>query len=176
MADDSSRQSLPISVRRRVLEAGGNRCYYCGSELPPPGRKAQVDHRQPARRGGGDEEENLVPACGSCNAAKGAMSEREFREYVVQRSVLWRAVELLSVILAANREWRDVPAMWLLIKLAASAGHFQFPGAVRTVLARKGVEIDGADPWVRDKREAIRLVLLKPRESGWGRGRHGDGK
>ena len=176
MADQTSRQALPISVRRRVLEAGGNRCYYCGSELPPPGRRAQVDHRQPARRGGGDEEANLVGACGSCNAAKGAMSEREFREYVVQRSVVWRAVELLSVILAANREWREVPAMWLLIRLAAAAGRFQFPGAVREVLAREGGEIDPEDRWVREKREAIKLVQLKPRESGWGRGRHGDGK
>ena len=174
MVDDLSRQSLPISVRRRVLEAGGNRCHYCGSELPPPGRQAQVDHRKPARRGGGDEEANLVPACGSCNAAKGAMAEDRFREYVVQRSVAWRAATLLSAILAVFPEWHDMPALWLLIRLAGTGRRFSFPGVVREILARAESKGDLSDAWLKEKQEAAVLVLMKAPERGWGRGRHGD--
>lgn len=173
MVDDSSRQSLPISVRRRVLEAGGNRCHYCGCELPAPGRHAQVDHRKPARRGGGDEEANLAPACGSCNAAKGAMSEREFLQYVVQRSVAWRAATLLSAILAAFPEWRDMPALWLLIRLAGTGTRFSFPGVVREILAREDGDAERPDSWLQEKEEAAVLVLMKAPERGWGRGRHG---
>ena len=102
------------------------------------------------------------------------MREDEFLIYVVQRSAAWRTVELLSAILAAYPAWRDVPAFWLLIKLAAMCGHFVFPGSVQRVIDRDGLKAE-SDPWVQEKREAAALVLMKPPEEGWGRGRHGDG-
>lgn len=116
----------------------------------------------------------MVPACGSCNAAKGAMDEDRFRAYVVQRSVAWRAATLLSAILAAFPEWRDMPALWLLIRLAGTGPRFQFPGVVRRALSRADRDADLPDEWVEEKREAAALVLMKVPERRWGRGRHGD--
>lgn len=175
MSDALTRQSLPVSLRRRILARDGHRCFYCGAELPAAGRGAHVDHRHPVRRGGGDEEANLAASCGACNIAKGSMTEAQFLRYVVQRSDAWRTVELLRALLAAYPEWRDVPALWLLIKLAATCGHFVFPGSVQRVIERDGLRPE-SDPWVQEKAEAAALVLMKLPEARWGRGRHGDGK
>ncbi len=55
------------------------RCHYCGKRLS--GAKVTIDHKIPVSRGGGDVPENKVPACISCNSAKGPMTEEEFRRY-----------------------------------------------------------------------------------------------
>jgi 5-methylcytosine-specific restriction endonuclease McrA len=55
------------------------RCHYCGKELPAG--KVTTDHKVPISRGGTDAPENKVPACISCNSAKGPMTEEEFRRY-----------------------------------------------------------------------------------------------
>jgi 5-methylcytosine-specific restriction endonuclease McrA len=58
--------------RRRVLTPGA-RCHYC------PAPATTVDHVVPVARGGGHAG-NLVPACTSCNASKGARLEPESRD------------------------------------------------------------------------------------------------
>ena len=80
-----------ISQRRRARELGatGNytvvewialvhtyrqRCAYCGAQGP-----LQADHRVPLARGGTHDISNILPACGSCNVRKSAMSEEAFR-------------------------------------------------------------------------------------------------
>jgi hypothetical protein len=55
------------------------RCHYCGKDLLDA--EATVDHKDPIIRGGTDRPENKVPACRSCNSAKGPMTEEEFRKY-----------------------------------------------------------------------------------------------
>ena len=50
--------------RLRVLSPAC--CAYCGA-----GHPTTVDHLLPRARGGDDQGENLVPACSSCNSAKG---------------------------------------------------------------------------------------------------------
>lgn len=42
-----------------------------------------IDHRMPVSRGGTDDLENLVASCHGCNQSKRAMSEAEFRAYLV---------------------------------------------------------------------------------------------
>lgn len=44
----------------------GWHCHYCGSLAP-----LTVDHIKPRAKGGRDEVSNYVPACFSCNTAKG---------------------------------------------------------------------------------------------------------
>jgi 5-methylcytosine-specific restriction endonuclease McrA len=51
----------------------GGRCAYCGEQRP-----LTVDHDIPLSRGGSNFISNIVPACRSCNARKGAKTAAEF--------------------------------------------------------------------------------------------------
>ncbi len=76
-----------ISMRKKeaVWDKTGGQCWYCGDDLTP--FNFQVDHLIPRSRGGGHELDNLVPACRSCNASKGAKSLAQFRRYHYWRSI-----------------------------------------------------------------------------------------
>ena len=52
----------------------GGRCAYRGEVGP-----LQADHRTPLSRGGTNSIDNILPACGRCNAEKASMTEKEFR-------------------------------------------------------------------------------------------------
>ncbi len=55
-----------LQTRLRVLLRDSYTCHYCGRE------GHEVDHLIPIARGGTDDPANLVAACRSCNARKGA--------------------------------------------------------------------------------------------------------
>jgi len=57
-----------------VVKDHGGRSAYCGGAGP-----LQVDHRTPLSRGGTNSIDNVLPACGGCNAKKGQSTEAEFR-------------------------------------------------------------------------------------------------
>ena len=63
----------PISKRRRfdIFKRDGFQCQYCG-EVPPKA-VLHVDHIVPVKEGGGNDEENLITSCASCNLGKGAV-------------------------------------------------------------------------------------------------------
>jgi len=56
----------------------GNHCVYCNVDLQHPEITATRDHLIPKSRGGADFPLNLVPACASCNMAKGDKDLSEF--------------------------------------------------------------------------------------------------
>ncbi len=60
-------------------------CFYCGLELDP--FNFHTDHFIPRCLGGGDEEENLVPACKKCNTSKGGRSIEDFRALVSRKKI-----------------------------------------------------------------------------------------
>lgn len=53
----------------------GNVCFYCGCS-----KKLTIDHDIPLSRGGTDNIENILPACGSCNSRKRTLTALEFTE------------------------------------------------------------------------------------------------
>lgn len=57
-----------------LVASHGGRCAYCGSA-----GALQADHRTPLSRGGSNMIDNILPACGPCNARKHKMTEEEFR-------------------------------------------------------------------------------------------------
>ena len=52
-------------------------CFLCGKQIKP-GDKYNADHWIPRALGGKTNEENLKPACVSCNSKKGCISPEEF--------------------------------------------------------------------------------------------------
>jgi 5-methylcytosine-specific restriction endonuclease McrA len=56
-------------------------CDYCGVRFSRLKKtRMNMDHRFPISRGGSAEVANLALCCRACNAAKGPLSEQEFRE------------------------------------------------------------------------------------------------
>lgn len=53
-------------------------CWYCS------GCPDAEDHQRPSSRGGSDDPSNIVDACSTCNAVKGAKTIEEFRAYVAR--------------------------------------------------------------------------------------------
>jgi hypothetical protein len=63
------RVALSRSTRAAVWDKTAGRCWYCDEEMHPF-RTFTIDHERPVSRGGGDELDNLVPCCKSCNSRK----------------------------------------------------------------------------------------------------------
>ena len=61
------------ATRAKVFAEKGAACFYCGDAA------SHVDHLTPKARGGTDDLSNLVPACATCNVAKGMMTLEEWR-------------------------------------------------------------------------------------------------
>lgn len=68
-----ARKSLP---RAEVVARDGYRCVYCEKSVSL--QTAHVDHVIPKSRGGSDNIDNLVTACGPCNTRKSAKTPEEW--------------------------------------------------------------------------------------------------
>jgi len=69
----------PLKKKRiyKILEADGNRCFYCGIETYPVNgermyNSSTVDHVLPKTKGGIDHIDNCVNSCNNCNNLKGS--------------------------------------------------------------------------------------------------------
>lgn len=62
-------------------------CWYCGTSMNPFTDFTE-EHQDPKKQGGGDELENLVPACTRCNSRKWARTVEEYREYLAGKGEL----------------------------------------------------------------------------------------
>lgn len=71
------RRGIRPSDRFRVMQAAGERCFYCRrhkSQLEV-GEFLHVDHKVPVKDGGTNDIGNLVCSCSTCNIGKGALTE-----------------------------------------------------------------------------------------------------
>lgn len=74
------------ATRAEVIARDGPYCHYCGARVylrpsDPYGRKPDaltIDHVIPLSRGGEDEVDNMVVACGTCNNLKRSTSRKDF--------------------------------------------------------------------------------------------------
>lgn len=57
--------------RAAIKEAWNNQCAYCGTP-PIDDKSLTIDHVKPKSKGGEDRTTNCIPACKSCNHAKGS--------------------------------------------------------------------------------------------------------
>ena len=106
------RRRLPVT-RRNVMHRDGGRCGYC---LSPA---STVDHIRPRSKGGKHRWENVIAACGPCNAEKDNRQLSEILGTPIRhtRSMEWALrikptvpegdVWLAVGITAAEPAWRD---------------------------------------------------------------------
>ena len=73
------REILKDIKRRWAIQCSNGElfCFLCGKQIKP-GDKYNADHWIPSVLGGKTNEENLKPACVSCNSRKGCISPEEF--------------------------------------------------------------------------------------------------
>jgi len=64
------RKTVTKKMRFEVFKRDEFTCQYCGAH--PPKAILHVDHIHPVAQGGGNESDNLITACESCNQGKGA--------------------------------------------------------------------------------------------------------
>lgn len=108
--------AISKQTRKLVYAKYKGRCAYCGKEITV--NQMQIDHLIPLRRNttqeeidrfnrnnvehiekGTNELSNLMPACSSCNAAKGEMTVNKFRQTIQQcaKSIMKGVESKLSV-------------------------------------------------------------------------------
>jgi len=68
-----------------IVNSGFLRCIYCNKELAL--KNATLEHKQPLSRSGTNDKENLAIACLHCNSSKGNKTEKEFREWLINKEV-----------------------------------------------------------------------------------------
>jgi 5-methylcytosine-specific restriction endonuclease McrA len=87
--------------RRKLFEASGGRCYWCGepTHLNAPTeanrhidtKYATIDHLLPQQRGGSFRRENTVLACYECNERRGGMGKGKFRRLLNKEAAASKA-------------------------------------------------------------------------------------
>ena len=83
--------------KETVIYFGGE-CAYCGRTMKK-GERLTKDHLEPVSDGGATTQDNIVPACSSCNSSKGArewrqwfMSQSFFSQERMNRIFKWRSI------------------------------------------------------------------------------------
>jgi hypothetical protein len=72
--------SIPLSLRRLVIQRSGDRCEYCCISQIGQVATFHIDHVIPVVAGGETTPDNLALACVSCSLRKGARQEIEDEE------------------------------------------------------------------------------------------------
>lgn len=69
---NTKRRTLPLKMRRSILERDGYKCVDCGrSPKTDSNCVLHIDHRMPLAKGGTNDEANLQTLCDWCNLGKG---------------------------------------------------------------------------------------------------------
>lgn len=133
---------VPIPRELRVVVLASGPCVYCGAPA------TTVDHDIPVIRGGANGRDNLVPACWTCNMAKGSMTGLEFLAVLSKRAIrppieLISAAQLIARIRAHGNEALRV----ILTALREHEGM-----TYRRIHAETGIHFATAQRFVEGKR------------------------
>jgi len=84
--------------RQSIKNAWNNCCAYCGTP-PIDDKSLTLDHVRPKVRGGEDRTSNCVPACKSCNHAKGSEDWKTW----YQRQTFYDAIKEQKI-----KDWLEI--------------------------------------------------------------------
>lgn len=99
------------ALKRQVIRNGPKHCYSCGRQFgittgdAPNGLQATADHIWPRALGGDTLEENLLPACMSCNSSKGHIAA-------------WQMAWIQPVVFADIDEQQGLKSLQREVKMA----------------------------------------------------------
>lgn len=114
----TKRKALTKKTRFEVFKRDGFKCQYCGAH--PPEAILEPDHINPVALGGGNDMDNLVTACFSCNRGKGANSLDAVPQSLAEKTAMVAETEAqlrgYQGVMAAKRERLDNEA-WVLMNL-----------------------------------------------------------
>ena len=82
----TKRKSISKKARFEVFKRDGFTCQYCGAH--PPAVILHLDHIHPVAQGGGNEDDNLVTACESCNQGKSDSSLSDIPQSLQEKAAL----------------------------------------------------------------------------------------
>jgi hypothetical protein len=89
--------SIPVSLRRLVIQRANNRCEYCGISQVGQVATFHIDHIVPSVAGGETKQENLALACVSCSLRKGSRQNIEDKE----------TGEIVSIFHPRQQQWKE---------------------------------------------------------------------
>lgn len=71
------------ALKRKVIEKKGTQCHWCGEQTvisqDVTARQLTIDHVIPAKDGGTNSLDNLVPCCFRCNQSRAGKNVRKLR-------------------------------------------------------------------------------------------------
>lgn len=82
----TTRKSISKKVRFEIFKRDGFTCQYCGAH--PPAVILHVDHIHPVAKGGGNEDDNLITSCESCNQGKSDRSLSDIPQSLQEKAAL----------------------------------------------------------------------------------------
>ena len=94
-----TRKPISKEVRQLVYNKCNGHCAYCGCELEY--KDMQVDHVLAVGRGGGNDINNLLPACRQCNYDKHEKTIEGFRKRISKE--LYKSLERVFVYRLAKK-------------------------------------------------------------------------
>lgn len=110
---------LPLLTRVAVFVRDRGACVYCGATYQA-GAKLTVDHVVSRKRGGGDDFDNLVAACRSCNEDKTHFSLGAYLFELADRGASPAQTGAIAARVKAACEapiaWPEVPAALALYR------------------------------------------------------------
>jgi len=110
--------------RAAVWRVTGGYCWYCGCDLKEHGMT--IDHLRPKSDGGTNHLPNLVPACQSCNQAKGSDDLETYRHKQERKTFYGERARVKQAVASAPiqhlDDWRCQACGRLLARVSCPAG------------------------------------------------------
>lgn len=107
--DQNKRKPISKRIRFEVFKRDLFKCQYCGAAAPNV--LLHIDHIQPIAQSGDNDITNLITACATCNAGKGAVPLSDSSALAKQRSQieeLQERREQLEMMMKWKRGLRDI--------------------------------------------------------------------
>ena len=153
MIKKTTRKAIGEKARFEVFKRDGFKCQYCGAH--PPSVILEVDHIHPVSDGGGNDSDNLVTACFSCNRGKSDISLNLVPQSLSDKAALVSETEAqlkgYQAVMEEKRQRID-EELWSIAEILQPGSSTdgmsrQWTGSIRNFLGRIGLDecLDAAD-------------------------------